>query len=458
VPIASVRFVGEALARGDRARTDAAVSTCLGICLGLGATAALIGLALYPVFEHGYLGGALGARLGAEALAGARTAYLVVALQVAASFALRLPYGLLDAHHDFLARNAIMAGEILLRLGLTVAVLSWSPTLEALAAVQVVCALSEFVAAFVVLKRRHPALRLSLAAFDRGLVRAVLGFSVWSLLLNVGALLAFRIDVLVIGAFLPAEAATQYDVGNKFFEPLTGLMIAVSAVVMPNATLLAAGGRTAELRDVLLRWSKICLSIALCVGIYLLVLGPRFLGAWIDPRFEFTSGPVLQLLMLSFLAWLPVRGVAIAILFGAGHPRAAALALLAMGVVNLGLSVALVRELGILGVALGTAVPNVLFALHVLWLACRQAGVTSSEWFGYVTVRAFTGALVPLAFLVALREGLQPATLPALVACGVAFVLVFAATWVLFVYRGDRYVDLRGLVQRAWARGRGGAA
>jgi O-antigen/teichoic acid export membrane protein len=299
--------------------------------------------------------------------------------------------------------------------------------------------------------------RFSLAAFDRALVRSILAFSVWALLLNVGALLAFRIDALVIGAFLPAEAATQFDVGNKFFDPLTTLVVAVSAVVLPTATRLSATGQVHELRDVVLKWSKICLSLVLLVGLYLLVLGPAFLGAWVGPRFEEPSGRVLQVLMLSFLVWLPVRGVAIAVLFGLGRPRAAALAFLAMGAVNLAISLALVRPLGILGVALGTAAPNVVFALYVLRLCCRELGITLREYAAYVAARAAAGALVPLAFLLGVRWWLAPRDMPALLAAGAASVAVFAATWLFFVYRDDRYVDVRGLLGRVGLNGSGGA-
>ncbi len=455
VPMASVRFVAEAVARQDARRTNQAVATCLGICVGLGAAALVAGAFLWWVFDARYLSGELAAGVDAASLDGARIAFAVVVLQVALGFVLRLPFGILDAHQDFVARNAIMAGEIVLRFALTIAVLAWSPTLPALAGVLVASSVVEFAAAMWVLRARHPGVRFSLAAFDRGLVRSILAFSVWALLLNVGALLSFRIDALVIGAHLPAEAATQFDVGNKFFDPLTALMIAVSGVVMPTATRMQATGELGKLRDVFLKWSKICLSIALVVGVYLLVLGPAFLGAWVGERFVEPSGRVLQVLMASFLFWLPVRGVAIAVLFGVGKPRAAALAFLVMGAVNLIVSVALVGPLGILGVALGTAIPNVAFAAYVLVLACRELAIPIGEYVGYVVVRAAAGALVPAAFLLAVHLGVAPRDMPLLIASGVGSTAVFALVWVFFVYRGDRHVDVRPLLARVGLGARG---
>src|SRR4029078_3962243 len=139
---------------------------------------------------------------------------------------------------------------------------------------------------------------------------------------------------------------------------------------------------------------------------YLIVAGPDFLGRWVGREVVEPSGQVLRVLMLSFLVYLPVRGVALPVLLGLGRPRAPAIGLLAMGLVNLAISLALVRPLGILGVAVGTAIPNVLFALFVLHLACKDLSVPIAEYVKYVVVRALVGALVPLGALRALPQAL----------------------------------------------------
>ncbi len=448
VPMASVRFITERVARADLEGTNRAIATCLGIAVFLGACAAVIGLGLYFLFDAKYLQGVLGAGLSPQMHAQARTAFLIVVAQVSLGFALRLPYAIFDAHEDFVVRNWIMASEVVLRLCTTLVLLSWRAELPTLALVQVGSMVFEFTVMSIVIRRRYPGLRYSLAAFDRTLVARILGFSVFALLLNVGALLAFRLDAMVIGAYLPAEQATYFDVGNKPFDPLTQFLIAVGAVVMPMATRLKTTQELGQLRDVFLKWSKICLSLVLLVALYLIVLGPVFLGAWIGRVFEERSGLVLQLLMVSFLFYLPVRGVALPLLMGLGKPRFPAFALLAMGVINLVLSLLLVESMGIVGVALGTAVPNVIFAVVVLVHACRELGVPVARWLSYVVVRVSIGALVPLALLLWMRWSLQVDGLVGLIACGVAMVAVFALVWTFFVYRGDPYLDLAAVLGR----------
>lgn len=448
VPMASVRFITEHVARKDLAGTNRAISTCLGIALLLGASAAAVGALLYVVFDARYLTGPLTEGVSTDVLDGARVAFLILIVQVAFGFAMRLPYAIFDAHEDFVTRNAIMACELVLRFVTTLGLLAWRPELPMLALVQTASMVFEFAALMLVIRRKYPGIAYSLGSFDRALVGRILGFSVFALLLNVGTLLAFRIDAVVIGAFLPAEDATYFDMGNKFFDPMTQLLIAVGAVVMPMATRLSTTGDREQLRAVFLKWSKICLSLVLVVGLYLLVLGPAFLGAWVAPEFAARSGPVLQILMASFFFYLPVRGVALPLLMGLGKPRFPALALLLMGAVNVALSLALVPSMGIVGAAIGTAVPNVLFALAVLFRSCRELEVGIVQWIRYVAVRAVLGALVPLGFLWWLRGALHEPSLALLIVCGAAMVVLFAAVWVFFVFRDDPYLDVRAELAR----------
>ena len=108
------------------------------------------------------------------------------------------------------------------------------------------------------------------------------------------------------------------------------------------------------------------------------------------------------------------------------------------------LSIALVGPLGLIGVALGTAFPNVLLAAVVLAAACRELKIGVLAYLRYVVPRATFGAVPVLALLLWFRLGVQVHGLVGLVGAGLAMFLLFGLTWVFFVYRNDPYVDLRG--------------
>jgi O-antigen/teichoic acid export membrane protein len=313
-----------------------------------------------------------------------------------------------------------------------------------LALVQTACLAFDFGVSWALIRRSYPGLHLTLRGFDWKIVRRIFSFSLYVLLLTAGARLAFETDALVIGAFMGVGSVAFYAVANSIVVYLMEFIVAIAAVVAPMATKLDTEGKPAELREIFLKWSKVALSLTLMVGLFLLTLGPQFIGWWIGPSFEQPAGQVLQILMLSSLVFLPVRGVAQPILMGLGKPGLPAVAFLITGVLNLGLSILLVGPLGLMGVALGTAIPNVLFAAVVLVAACRELEVGVLPYLGYVVPRAALGALPVLALLLWFRLGVQVQGVAGLVAAGVAMVLLFAVTWVFFVYRNDPYVDLRG--------------
>jgi len=203
-----------------------------------------------------------------------------------------------------------------------------------------------------------------------------------------------------------------------------------------------------------LKWSKVSLSLSLAAGLYLIVLGPGVVAWWIGPEFEEPSGAVLQILTVSSLFFLPVRGVAQPLMMGLGKPKAVTFAFLAAGIANLVLSMILVRPWGLVGVALGTAIPNVVFAVYVLMIACRELGVGVLRFIRYVVPRAAVGAVAPLALLIWLKVGMDVQNLSGLALAGLAMLALYAAIWILFVYRDDPYVDLTPhLIRlRPWGR------
>lgn len=450
IPMASVRYIAEHVAKKDTEGANRALSTCMAITLGMGAVAVVVGGMLFFGLT-GYLTSDAWS-LTAEQTSDAKAAFVIVVANLAFGFLARLPYGVFDAHQDFIARNLIMAGGLVLRLVLTLTLLTMTTSLVVLAMVQVLTMASEFAVAITVSKRRHTGIRYRLQSFDRSMVKRVLSFSIYSMFLNMGAMLAFRVDALVIGANRAPSDITVYDLGNKIFEPFIGIVLAIGMVVMPAATAMKARAEDQNLQELFLKWSKICMSLVLLIGGYLLIVGPEFLSAWLREDYVPESGRLLQVLMVSFLLFLPVRGVALPILMGLDKPRRPALALLVMGLVNVALSIALVGPYGLLGVALGTAIPNLLFALFVAVTACRELQLGVSRYLGHVVLRPLLGALLPAAGLYAWKVGPGIEGIPWLMVAGISFTLLYALLSVLFVYRGDPHVDLDAQVRRLIGR------
>lgn len=448
VPMATVRFVANYAGAGDEEALNRTVGSCAGLYLLIGLASAVVGGGLFLAFDRIY-------DVRPELLSQARWAFLIVVINISASFIGQLPYGIMSAHHEFVMRNQVQMGSIILKLGLTVALLSWRAAFIWLAVIQVILFALEFSVATWLVRRRWPHIRIRLSDFDWGMVKRIFGFSLFVMLLSIGAQLTFQSDALVIGAFLPVETIPLFTVAGSLAVYLMEFVIGIGSVVMPMAAALQAKGRVDEVRDIFLKWSKITVSLTFAACLFLIVLGPRFMGWWIGPEFEVPAGRVLQILMVANLIFLPVRGVALPLLMGLGKPRAPAIAFLATGVLNLAMSIALVGPFGLDGVAIGTAIPNILFALVVLWLAGRELRVGVLEYLGYAFARTLIASVPVVAVLWWFRDGIGVRSLPGLFVAGVASVAVFALCSVFFVYRGDPHTDVRGMISSRLAARRG---
>jgi O-antigen/teichoic acid export membrane protein len=450
VPMASVRFFAQHVASGDTRKLNEAIGSCAALYLALGGMALLAGIGMYAFFSFGY-------QIPSTMHADAHWAFGVMVIFVAAGFISLLPNGILAAHDDFVPRNIVRLAGVVLRLGLTIGLLALRASLTILALVQLACLAFDFLLCWLLVRRRYPQTRMRLADFDWKMTRSIFAFSLYVLVLNAGSRLAFETDAMVIGHFMDVGSIPFFTVANSFVIYLMEFLLAIAAVVMPTATRLQTQGRLPELQTIFLRWSKIALSVTIAAGLFLIVLGPRFIALWIDPTFEQPAGQVLQILMISYLIFLPVRAVALPILMGLGKAGLPTIGFLVTGILNLVLSIALVRPLGLAGVALGTAIPNVLFAALLLVQACRELKTPIWAYLAYVVPRAMLGGLPVLALLLWFKVHLDVRGLAGLVGAGVGTMLVFALLWVFFVYRNDPYVDVRSRLPRlpglrAWRR------
>jgi len=382
----------------------------------------------------------------------AYVAFGLMVVYVSLSFVGLLPEGIMFSHHDFVPRNLVRVGTVLLRFALTMSVLRWHPSLSFLAAIQLIGLSFDYLVSWTIIRFRYPEIRLDLRLFNWATLRQVLSFSLFVLLMAAGGRLSFETDALVIGALIGVSAIPFYSIANSLVVYLMDFIIGIAAVVSPMTTALSTEQRVDELREMFLKWSKAALSVTIAAGLFLIVLGPRFIGWWISAEYEGPSGAVLQVLMASCFVFLPARGVALPVLMGLGKPRIPTIAFLAAGLLNLIMSALLARPFGLVGVAVGTAIPNVLFAILIVVLACRELNVTLVEYGRYVIPRAALGTLPTLGVLLWFKAGLNVTTVTGLVAAGIVMMVVFALTWILFVYRDDPYVDVRSPLARLWSR------
>lgn len=184
---------------------------------------------------------------------------------------------------------------------------------------------------------------------------------------TMGAVLRGRIDVLLVGVLLSSGAAGIYNVAFLLAAFISVPLGAFNQLFPPVASRLYSNGRTGDLLAVYSTVTRWIFTAAVAIATTEVVYGRQLLGLF---GAEFVRGrPVLLLFVGAVLVGTSV-GATGWLLMMTDHQYVEAANSWALGLLNVGLSVFLVREFGLVGAALGTggalAVVNVVRLIE-LW-------------------------------------------------------------------------------------------
>ena len=338
---AMVKYVAEALGRGDRAEGTRTFQTTLIFNL---ATGALGALAL--VLAARWLASSVFAIAPGQqdrATAGFRLMglnWFATALGTTLS-------GVLTAHglYGRASRLRTLAGVGNGSAGI-LAVLAGSGLLGvvlAQTAMNLVMAGLWFAAASQTL----PGIR-AIPRWDAGVFRRCLSFGSWQATAAAGGLLAGWSDRYILGASLSAAAVGVYAIALSITGAAYGAFHDMGEVLFPAMSQSHGAGNLAEARRISIHAGWALSTAFAVVSAVIAVVGVDFISLWISPEAARMGGPVLRLLCTAGTLGVAVTGP-VFLCLGFGKTRLLALSSLLSGVTVLGLGVVLVRSLGLTG-------------------------------------------------------------------------------------------------------------
>jgi O-antigen/teichoic acid export membrane protein len=136
-----------------------------------------------------------------------------------------------------------------------------------------------------------------------------------------------------------------------------------------------AAGDMYRLRKIFVAGNRVCAFTTLPITAVFVILGKSIIEVWVGQRYVAQGYPVLMILTVPY-TFLLLQSASTRVLFGMGKHGKFAIVTLIEGVANLVLSIWLVRPYGIIGDALGTAIP--LAGTYLLFMPlhlCSRLGV-----------------------------------------------------------------------------------
>ena len=362
------RFIGQGVGQDDTRRVNAIVSNGLLLMSIMGAivlalTAVIIGF--LPHFVAPDIVGMTGFLI------------LLIGLELAFSFPLRTYDALLSANLEHYIPSAVGVLTTLVRTILIVVVLKAGYGILALGIVNFGANLAAHLSLYLIVRIRYPWVRAQRACLSTATIKQLFNFSKYVFAAQAANLLRFRIDAFVIAAFLGLPMVTLYAIAAKLAEQFKTLMIQMTGVLGPLFFQYEGERNYDAIRSRFLSGCRVSLVVSSFIGANLIILGRFFIQNWMGPAYAASYG-VLAILAAGLLIALS-QSIGIGVLLSLNQHKLFAITNGVEAVANLLLTLLLVKPLGILGVALGTAIPMTIVKLAVQPLViCRQLGLAFS--------------------------------------------------------------------------------
>jgi O-antigen/teichoic acid export membrane protein len=302
-------------------------------------------------------------RIPVEQLTSARILFLLSGTGVALTFPLTVFAGALEGLQKFAWLQLSQIGLSLIRAALIVVVLLNGGGLLAIGTITVAMNLLSY-AIFTWMALKALPVRLSMRHIERCALRKMANYGVFAFAILVAEKLRFQSDVVVIGASLSSSAIATFSIGARLVEYAGYAVKSMSQIFTPMSSQFHAAGDLDRLRRTFAAGNRACAFIIFPVCTTLVILGKSIIESWVGIRYV-SSYSILVLLIVPRTLYL-AQSTSIRMLLGMGRHRVLASVLLLEGSLNLLLSLLLVRHFGIVGVALGTAIPLACTSLFFL--------------------------------------------------------------------------------------------
>jgi len=192
---------------------------------------------------------------------------------------------------------------------------------------------------------------------------------------------------------------THFNVASRLAEYFRSLTAGVAGPLVTEMSTLEGQAGQVKMRELLVQATRLTALLCLLACALLCLNGKDLLALWVGKSFV-SSYAVLVILVASQTVAM-IQSPSMGLLLARGRHRALAVWTVCEGLANVGLSIYWAPRYGILGVALGTAIPMLVSKLILQpWYTMSVAGVGITEYLVRSLARPL---LVLVGFLVVVR-------------------------------------------------------
>ena len=411
---AIIRYVPLYDGHGEQRKVCGTVSTALSIYTGVGIV----------VLAASFLGAGDIARFFGEG-----ADFMLLVRLIGLATAIECPAIILDAtiraREEYVGANILALLTLLFRTIGTIVVLWLGHGLVGLGWVTVASAALGLLFNIIGLVLLCPDIKVSINNIKTNYARELFSFGLLVTLDSLGLLLAFQSDKVIVAKYIDMETVGIYSVIALmvfYYREINGALV---RTLVPRFGYLDGLQNHQQKTALFLKSTNAVTNMASGVGLVMLLAGSSFVTLWVGTGFESAYQPLLVLGVAHILQ--QSQTPSISFLAGSGKQGAVAVFAIIEGISVVILSILLVRQYGLTGVAVAIAIPRVIISTIARPLyVCRSFNIRISEYYLKCTLKPWALLALFAVTGLLLRTEMFLSTWPALVAFSIIIGFMYA--------------------------------
>ncbi len=438
---ATRRFIAFASGQGDQERIGKVLNTSLGILCLVGVVSLCIS-GIIALLAPLWLA-------STEEVSVFRYVVMIAGVNLLITFAFTVFPAALEAHLRFDLVSIIRIFNVIIRTTLILVFVSNGGGIMYIALAVLISNMAFQLTIATIAIRNLKGISINLSQFSIKDAKELFNFGKYSFLGTVGDVLRFQVDNLVIARFLTLSVVTHYNIAIRLVDYVGQLIVNAIGILTPVFTTYHAQGDTKKLREIFFMSTRLAIVAAASFQGGVLIFGYAFIERWMGVGYTDAYIPMAILCISGVFAL--GQNPSVSYLNAIAKHRFYAWTTIAEAVANVSLSLILVTRYGMIGVALGTAIPMLITKMFILpWYVCKQIQSPLLKYYKEFAFYLLVTALLQIpALLLSLK--LQPTTYIGMFSLAGLYYTLLAVILYRFVLPGsDRqyFIDAIPILKR----------
>ncbi|MDP8219708.1 MAG: oligosaccharide flippase family protein [Candidatus Stygibacter frigidus] len=253
-----------------------------------------------------------------------------------------------------------------------------------------------------------PKMKIRPKYFQLKMLKKVISFSIFAYLIMFSNIIIFKTDQIVLGLMLGITYVTIYQIASRSANMLLQFTHQFQETLTPVAAALHKDGQHGRLRRILFNSNRIIALTSTLLFIILTSLIKPVLLIWLEidpanPQYAETYNNIIHIayiMNISIYMLLLFRSGSSKVLLMTGSHKFLSYVAIAESIMNVGFSILFIKLLGVVGVAIGTLIPNIILGIFVVFpRAVKYSQISIRETVTRIYLPTAIICLLPLIFV-----------------------------------------------------------